>query len=658
MCGIVGSWGGREVVSAERFDAALATLAHRGPDARGVWSDQERGLHLGHTRLSILDLSAAGAQPMRSRSGRYVVVYNGEVYNHQDLRDELPGPWRGHSDTETLLAAIEAWGLEKTLQRCVGMFALALWDRHEGRLQLARDRVGIKPLFYGSLRGRFVFASELKPIRRLAPAGELRVDPEALSLFLRFGFVPAPWSIYAGLKKLLPGSIVSVNSRGEPQEPQRYWSASEVVERGRAAPFAGDLRAAGEELERLMRDAVAIRTLSDVPLGALLSGGVDSSLVVALLQQVSSRPVRTFSIGFKDAAYNEAEHAKRVAQHLGTDHTELYLSSADALETIPLLPQIADEPFADSSLIPTLLVSRLARQHVKVALTGDGGDEVWAGYDRYLWGERVWRVLRGVPSPLRRLGARALALPSAAHWDGALRHARRVLPWSPNVQQLGHKVHKLANLAHAGTPDDFHLALASLGWQDPQSLLLERREDPARRVFGPAPEGLGLVERMQLRDLQMGFPDDMLTKVDRASMAVSLEARVPLADHRLFEFAATLPQRAKLRAGTTKWLPRQLLYRFLDRTLIDRPKMGFGIPLLDWLRGPLRDWSTDLLDSQLLQEAGLRPEPIEGAHAQLLKGRPFHPQIWTILAYTSWLRAQNDKGQPTPMPGEQLTHEA
>lgn len=635
MCGIVGQWSSPGAPGPQ-IERLSATLSHRGPDSCGAWSDPGRGVYLGHSRLAILDLSPAGAQPMTSASGRYVMTYNGEIYNHHELRAELEQCWAGNSDTETLLAAIERWGLEESLRRSVGMFALALWDRSTEELWLARDRLGQKPLYYGSAGGALLFASELKALFA-HDSVQVRVDDAALALYLRFGFVPAPWCVLPGFKKLLPGSLLRVDDpRGLPA-PRRYWDAAAELERGRNSPFQGTFAEATNRLEELLLDAVRARTISDVPIGALLSGGVDSSLVVALLQRLGGAPTRTFSIGFAESAYDEAQTARRVAAQLGTDHTELYVSAQDALDTIPELPTVADEPFADSSLIPTLLVCRLARQHVSVVLTGDGGDEVWAGYDRYLWGRRVWKVLERLPFRARQLGANALTRLSPRQWDALLTSINRFVPGSPQVRLLGHKVHKLAPLARTRGPESFHLALASLAWQAPVEILCHRVSDPVEKVYRPAPHGLSLVETMMLRDIQVGFPDDMLAKVDRASMAVSLEARVPLADHRIYEFAASLPLELKLRQGRTKLLLREVLYRHVDRSLIERPKMGFGVPVANWLRGPLRGWAEELLRPQALEDSGLDPAPITQAFQTHLSGRAsLHPQLWAVLSFQAW----------------------
>lgn len=640
MCGIAGIWrvGGRD--ESEALARMTGQLVHRGPDAGGAWSDPERGVWLGHRRLSILDLSDAGRQPMTSASGRFVITYNGEVYNHEELRQRLdaesPTSWRGHSDTETLLVAFEHWGLEKTLERSIGMFAFALWDRERGELHLARDRVGKKPLYYGWSNGVLLFGSELKALRA-HPDFNADIDTEALGLYLRFGFIPSPWCIHGGFRKLLPGSFLTLrNARDTEAQTRRYWDPSEVLARARRAPFQGDDREAIDELERSLRDAVRLRMIADVPLGALLSGGVDSSLVVALMQAQSSQRVRTFSIGFREAAYDEAVDARRVAAHLGTEHTDLYVTGQDALDVIPLLPGLYDEPFADSSQIPTYLVSRLAREHVTVALTGDGGDEVWGGYDRHVWGRRIWRSMARLPRRPRAFLASSLAAVSPQEWDRWFARADGLLPAAMRTRMPGHKIHKLVHLARATTMEDFYLALASLAWKRPDDLLAAGREPAFKPMVAPA--GLDIAELIMLGDLTLGFPDDMLTKVDRASMGVSLEARVPFSDHRLIELACSMPLSMKIREGRGKWLPRQVLHRYVPRELIDRPKMGFGIPVDRWLRGPLRDWAEDLLKPDRIEEGGLlRAQPIRRAFEEHLEGRGSrHVELWTVLMFQAW----------------------
>ncbi|HEX8468418.1 MAG TPA: asparagine synthase (glutamine-hydrolyzing) [Allosphingosinicella sp.] len=657
MCGIAGFIGGRFDQGGQGARAVLArmtgAIAYRGPDSAGAWLDPEQEVALGHRRLAILDLSPAGEQPMTSPSGRYVTVYNGEIYNHLELRERLPGPWRGHSDTETLLAAVEAWGVEKALGECAGMFALALWDRQEKALILARDRLGEKPLYYGR-QGRggeaaFLFGSELKALAR-HPAFRREIDRQALALFTRFNYVPAPHSIYAGISKLPPGTFLTLRPGDRAPAITPYWSAAEVAAAGAAAPLDIGPEEATDELERLLSKTVSQQMLSDVPLGAFLSGGVDSSTVVALMQAQSSRPVKTFSIGYHDPAYNEAQHAAAVARHLGTDHEELYLQPADALAVIPSLPSVYDEPFADASQVPTLLVSRLARRQVTVALSGDGGDELFAGYNRYHLAARNWGRISKVPRPLRRAAAMGLEALSPERWNKVAAALAPVLPASLRGAP-GEKVHKAARGLASASADELYRGLVS-SWRDPGEIVIGGSE-PA--TLGPDVlarlGGLGTCERMMALDMLTYLPDDILTKVDRAAMSVSLETRVPLLDHRVAEYAWRLPLDLKLRGGESKWVLRQLLYRHVPRALIERPKMGFGIPIDAWLRGPLKDWAEDLISERRLSGEGyFRAEPIRAAWDAHQSGRMnLQYQIWAILMFQAWLETPSAQGGEVPL---------
>ncbi|MDQ3057850.1 MAG: asparagine synthase (glutamine-hydrolyzing), partial [Pseudomonadota bacterium] len=589
--------------------------------------------------LSILDLSAAGNQPMASSSGRWVLIYNGEIYNHLALRQMLEAQqvapaWRGHSDTETLLACIEAWGVEVTLQAAVGMFALALWDRSERALWLARDRMGEKPMYYGWQGDTFLFGSELKALRA-HPSFNASVDRGALTLLLRHNHVPAPYSIYEGIRKLPPGTWLRIGSAQREVEPVAYWSLATVAEHGTAQPFAGSETEALDELERLLGNAVRGQMLSDVPLGALLSGGVDSSAITALMQANSTQPVRTFTIGFEEREYDEATHAAAVAAHLGTVHTELRLGSADALALIPQLPTMYDEPFADSSQLPTHLVMKMARQHVTVALSGDAGDELFGGYNRYVLGPKTWSRIGWMPQAARRvLGAALTALP-ADHINRMFgHHAARA-----GVALPGDKMHKLgARLGAARSMDDLYVSLVS-EWPQaaamvrdghmPPNLLDERSRWPQLR---------DPVARMMALDGLTYLPDDILAKVDRASMAVSLETRAPFLDRDVIEFAWSLPMSMKLRNGQGKWLLRQLLDRHLPRALVERPKMGFAIPLDHWLRGPLREWAEALLaEERLAREGFFDPRPIRQAWDRHLRGASNGYRLWSVLMFQAWL---------------------
>jgi len=642
MCGLVGYLGGGVMDGVAGHEALLrrmgVAIAHRGPDDSGTWCDPAQEIGLGHRRLSIVDLSAAGHQPMTSPSGRFVLVFNGEIYNHLDLRRELGGlAWRGHSDTETLLAGFDAWGVAETVRRAVGMFAFAAWDRETATLTLGRDRLGEKPLYYGWQGDAFLFASELKALRP-HPAFVGRIDRGALSLLLRHNCIPAPYSIFQGISKLPPGSLLTVSLAQREPRMWSFWSGAEVAESGVERPFSGDPGEAVDELERLLKDAVGRQMMADVPLGAFLSGGVDSSTVVALMQAQSDRRVRTFTIGFHEKGYNEAEHAKAVARHLGTDHTELYLTAEEALAVVPDLAGLYDEPFADSSQIPTFLVSRLARQHVTVALSGDAGDELFGGYNRYQLTARLWRSLSRMPAPLRRVAARGLAAPSPQAWDRAIGAAGRWLPRGWRLANAGDKLHKAAGVLASESAQELYRGLTS-HWRDPASVVVEGPEPPTL-LHGRPPglRGLDSVQRMMALDMVTYLPDDILAKVDRAAMGVSLETRVPFLDHRVVEFAWRLPLAYKLRDGQSKWALRQVLYRYVPKDLIERPKMGFAVPIDAWLRGPLREWAEGLLDEGRLRREGyFRPEPIRRLWAEHVSGqRNRSNQLWDVLMAQAW----------------------
>ncbi len=642
MCGIAGvlSSVGRHV-TAEAVSGMALALRHRGPDDAGVWVDADSGVALAHRRLAILDLTPAGHQPMVSANGRFVIVFNGEIYNHGDLRAQLRGVnWRGHSDTETLVAGFEQWGIRATIQRTVGMFAFAVWDRQAGTLTLGRDRLGEKPLYYGWQGETLLFASELKALRA-HPAFAADIDRGALALLMRYSAVPAPYSIYRGIRKLVPGTLVTIVPGQMQAEPERYWDARRVVADGLASPYDGTPDDAVKELERVLRQAVAQQMLADVPLGAFLSGGVDSSTVVALMQAESMRPVRTFSIGFHEAGYNEAEHAAAVARHLGTDHTELYVSARQALDVIPRLPQLYCEPFADSSQVPTFLVSELARRHVTVSLSGDGGDELFGGYNRYVLGQRLWGRLSRAPMWLRASVARALLAVSPAAWNAVMAPVQAVLPTRLRQANVGAKLHKGAAVIAARDSADVYRLLVSL-WHEPERLVLGAREpetvltDAARQ-----PRTDAFVHDMMALDLITYLPDDILAKVDRAAMAVSLETRVPLLDHRVVELAWRLPLDYKLRDGVGKWPLRQVLYKYVPRALIERPKMGFSIPIDHWLRGPLRDWAEGLLDVvHLRDQSYFDVNLVRSRWSEHLSGRrDWQYQLWNVLMFQQWLEA-------------------
>jgi asparagine synthase (glutamine-hydrolysing) len=649
MCGLAGFLspsGFHQADAAAVVTRMRDTLAHRGPDDAGSWLDGEAGIALTHRRLSILDLSPAGHQPMQSTSGRFMLIFNGEVYNHLDIRRKLeklshgPTQWRGHSDTETLLAAIEQWGLEQTLKQCVGMFALALWDRQERALSLARDRMGEKPLFYGWQGDVLLFGSELKALRA-HPKFRSEIERNALPAYLRHGYIPAPCSIWRGIRKLTPGCVVRFGGGdlGMLPEPKPYWSLVNSIAAGKADPFRGSDKDAIDALEWHLRDAVAGQMVADVPLGAFLSGGIDSSTVVALMQAQSSRPVKTFTIGFSEAGYNEAEHARAVAKHLGTEHTEFYVDAAQARAVIPDLTFMYDEPFGDSSAIPTHLVSKLARKYVAVSLSGDGGDELFGGYGRYFnnKGERIWRAARALPAPLRALAVSLVRSGSFLVLDDVLKAINSALR-RPVRQSLGARANLVASLANCVSREDFYNIMTSQ-WHQPPVASLGKSSNWSRPV-----QHLDLlsnsVEHMMLTDSLTYLPDDILAKVDRAAMAVSLETRVPMLDHRVVELAWRLPYEKKVRDGQGKWLLRQVLYRHVPREIVDRPKMGFGVPIGDWLRGPLRDWAEDLLDESKLTSQGLfDPKPIRVRWKQHLEGQNnWRDSLWLVLMFQAWHR--------------------
>jgi len=628
----------------------IARLRHRGPDDSGIWIDGSARIALGHTRLSILDLSPEGHQPMVSPDGRFVLVFNGEIYNYLELRRQLeqeePGiAWRGHSDTEVLLTGIVHWGFRAALERSNGMFALALWDRQERTLQLARDRLGEKPLYYGLAGSTLLFGSELKALRE-HPSWKGEIDRNALSLLMRHAYIPAPYSIYQGIAKLPPGTFITyqaaLGTREQPQ-PVAFWSARHVLATCWQDPLQLSDSDATAVLDALLRDAVGLRMQADVPLGAFLSGGIDSSTVVALMQAQAQRPVQTFSIGFREDGYDEAQYARAVAAQLGTDHTELYVEPEQARAVIPNLPTLYDEPFADSSQIPTYLVSRLARQHVTVALSGDGGDELFGGYGRYAQGLKIRQYLQQLPDVARRALGRGIGLLTAQQWETLLAGVKPLLPARFSPVGTAGRLQLLADIANHLRPEFLYRDLMSF-WRPPEDVVIGGRE-PDTVLNDPTcwPVLPDFLHFMMYADLMMYLPDDILVKVDRASMGVSLEARVPLLDHRVAEFAWRLPGSQKRRNGQGKWLLRQVLDRYVPRTLIDRPKMGFGVPIDSWLRGPLRDWAEDLLSERTLRTGGyFQSHVVRKRWREHLGGQnDWHHSLWIVLSFNCWLESRS-----------------
>ncbi|MEH8200902.1 asparagine synthase (glutamine-hydrolyzing) [Aeromonas veronii] len=640
MCGLAGFYTNKELIDDVKsiLDVMGAAIINRGPDSSGTWYNSEDGIGFVHRRLAIVDLSEAGHQPMTSNTGRYILVYNGEIYNNGELRCELeqiyPREWRGHSDTETLLAAIEQWGLKITLQKATGMFALALWDTQSKKLQLARDRFGEKPLYYGWLNDVFLFGSQLNALR-CHPIFQPEINRDSITLLLRHNYIPAPYSIYKDVYKLLPGSILTLAlETGKTVDIETYWSARDVMSRCSSNEDTAPVEEQLATLEKTLKKAVARQMVADVPLGAFLSGGVDSSLVVALMQAQSTVPIKTFSIGFDDPRFNEAEFAKSVAKHLGTEHTELYVTAEDALAVVPKLADIYDEPFSDSSQIPTYLVSQIARQHVTVSLSGDAGDELFCGYNRYLLTARLWNKISSVPIPLRRILATILKVIPVKSWNGI----SKILPMKVQISNFGDKLHKAAAVLTCRDVEELYLGLVS-HWQKPEEIVLGSKEpktvltDPERKAKFSDP-----ILQMMAQDTLSYLPDDILVKVDRAAMAVSLETRVPFLDHEVLEHAWRLPKKLKLNEGQSKWCLRQILYRYVPKNLIERPKMGFAVPLDSWLRGPLRAWAEDLLDeTRLLNEGFFNSSLVRKMWQEHLSGkRNWQYQLWDILMFQLW----------------------
>lgn len=614
MCGIVGFWDTKQHSTAEQMQITVSrmrdTLIHRGPDGCGNWVDAATGIALGHRRLAIVDLTEHGKQPMQSASGRYIISFNGEIYNHLDIRAQLLAAncapqWHGHSDTEVILAAFEAWGIEQALERFVGMFAIALWDRQEKLLYLIRDRIGEKPLYYGWLQEYLVFGSELKSLKA-HDAWQQSINPDGVALLLQYNCIPAPYTIYQDIRKLEPGHMLIINQDHNVTDIA-YWELKNIINNAHISNFSTP-QLAVDALESKLKDAVRLQMLADVPVGAFLSGGIDSATIVALMQSQSSRPVQTFTIGFAEAGYNEAEYAKAIAAHLQTKHTELYLSAAQTQAIIPDLATLYDEPFADSSQLPTYIVSKLTRQHVTVSLSGDGGDELFAGYNRYSWVPKIWKYLAFIPKPMRPLLSK--------------------IPLN-----LGNKVQKLARLMDADSPHAIYQKLLTHWDLDVNKILLpDITTDLQSR---------SLTEVMMYMDTKRYLPDDILVKVDRAAMAVSLETRIPFLDHRVVEFAWSLPENLKVHAGQSKWIVRQVLNRYVPAELYTRPKMGFGVPIDKWLRGPLKEWAQDMLSHAMLTKHNLiDPQAVQQKLREHMNGsRNWQYHLWDVLMLQSWCEA-------------------
>lgn len=620
------------------------TLYHRGPDSYGYWIDKIAGVALGHRRLAVVDLTSAGNQPMVSISGRYTIVFNGEIYNHLDIRRSIEEngnyqSWRGHSDTETLLSAFELWGVRKTIKRCVGMFAFAVWDKQTHTLVLGRDRFGEKPLYYG-VQGTgddavFMFGSEINAFHK-HPDFKPRINRDALSLLMSYNYIPCPHSIYLGIYKLPPASLLTVVPGNLDYQIEAYWSVDECANAGLLNPFTGNEKEAIDTLENTLISTIRQQITADVPLGAFLSGGIDSSTIVALMQCQSKVPIKTFTIGFEEKGYSEAEHAKLVAEHLGTDHCELYVTPSQALHVVSKLPYIYSEPFADSSQIPTFLVSQLAKEYVTVSLSGDGGDELFGGYNRYKITQSLWRKLSLIPLPLRKIIARGITNISPQTWTDLLIK----LPWT----SIGDKLHKGADVMCGSSFDEIYYRMIS-SWPDNSQLVIgAKTANNYTFLTNSITSKLDIIDRMMLLDSLTYLPDDILVKVDRAAMANSLETRVPFLDHRVVDFAWRLPSRYKINNGITKWILRQVLYRHVPKSLIERPKMGFGFPIDKWLRGPMRDWAESLInEKRIINEGYFYPNAITSKWNEHISGkRNWSSQLWAILMFQAWLEA-NEK---------------
>ena len=655
MCGITGIFGS---LKKEEFDSSIykmtSVLTHRGPDDGGVLVDADNNIAFGHRRLSIIDLSIAGHQPMSSSCGRFTVVFNGEIYNHLKIRSELDVSgsgilWKGRSDTETLVAAFSEWGVDKTLKRLSGMFAIAIWDSNTKELSLVRDRLGEKPLYYGWSDGIFLFGSELKALRKYKGFSS-QIDRNVLSLYMQYMYVPNPYSIFENVYKLEPGCILKMDITALSRPPNevpfapfrlqglsimQWYSLSDVAKNGQK-DLIKDENEAVELLEKTLTESVQSQLITDVPLGAFLSGGVDSSVIVSLMQKLSSNPVKTFTIGFEENGFNEAVYAKDVARHLGTDHHELYVTVNDAISIIPKLPMLYDEPFADSSQIPTHLVSKLARQNVTVALSGDAGDELFGGYNRYLWGSRIWDKVKWMSPNLRStVGGIIKKIPTSV-WD----KSGHMFPGKYKVSLMGDKAYRMAHrLKTVDSLDDMYRSLVAEGYRE-ESLVINNEVILKTKLDNH--DSISNIDesehRMMLWDSLTYLPDDILTKVDRAAMGVGLETRIPFLDHRVVELAWMLPLKMKIKNGEGKWPVREILYKYVPRDLIERPKAGFAVPVGQWMRGPLKDWASELLHEERIRREGyFNPELVQQLWQQHLSGKyDWTPRLWAILMFQSW----------------------
>lgn len=647
MCGIAGFLSGKNIENAEQILKSMGEeISHRGPDDFGVWCDVEEGIGFSHRRLSILDLSPLGHQPMQSVSARYMMIFNGEIYNHLEIRDNLEKEygsieWRGHSDTETILKSIDLKGIKETVISLVGMFAIALWDKENKELTLVRDRMGEKPLYYGWQGETFLFGSELKSFK-IHSSFVNEIDKNALSLYFRYNYVPAPYSIYKGINKLIPGSILTISLKSPNEKVEKYWDLHTVVQK--EGVNNDDETNSIDKLEKLLKDSIDKQMLSDVPLGAFLSGGIDSSLIVGIMQSISEKPIKTFTIGFNEQKFNEAEFAKKIATYLGTDHTELYINPDDCLNVIPQLPHIYDEPFSDSSQIPTFLVTKLAKEKVTVALSGDAGDELFAGYNRYILANNTWSKLNKMPLFLRSIISSIILAFSADSWNFIYANIRAMIPSKYRMENFGDKIHKSAFVLNSKNLNELYNRLIS-HWTEEDNLVKGSDILPLLDLnkFNTHSD----IESMMALDSLTYLPDDILVKVDRAAMSNSLETRVPFLDHRIVELAWKTNMKYKIKNGQGKWILRQILYKYVPKELIERPKMGFGVPIDSWLRGPLKNWAEDLLDEkQLIEDGILNPEPILKKWKEHLSGkRNWQYHLWDVLMFQAWYRLNFKRNQ-------------